>query len=196
MEDLNSWWVALETFEKIFWIISIPSTLIFLVLLIMTFFGGDVADDVSDADMEIDADEGIGFQFITFKNLIAFFTIFGWIGIASIRNGYAASTTLIISFLSGLAMMLIMAGIYYLLSTLVDDGTLRMKNAIGRIGEVYMNIPAKGDGFGKIQINIQGALRTLDAITNDEELLKVGNIVKVEDVIDGHILLVTKSTKY
>ena len=162
----------------------------------MTFFGGDVGEDVGDTDMEIDADEGIGFQFITFKNLIGFFTIFGWTGIASIRSGSGMSTTLIIAFMSGLAIMFIMAGIYYLLSTLVDDGTLKVSNAIGRLGEVYMNIPIKGEGFGKIQITVQGTLRTMQAVTNDKELLKVGTIVKVKDVIDGHILLVTKSTKY
>jgi len=196
MTDLNSWWAAMEMFEKIFWIIALPSTLIFLGILIMTFFGGDVGEDVGDTDMEIDADEGIGFQFITFKNLIGFFAIFGWIGIASIRNGSSMSTTLIIAFISGLAMMFIMAGIYYLLSTLVDDGTLKVNNAIGRLGEVYMNIPIKGEGFGKIQITVQGTLRTMEAVTNDKEVLKVGSIVKVKDVIDGHILLVTKSTKY
>ena len=114
MADLNSWWVAMETFEKIFWIIALPSTLIFLGILIMTFFGGDVGDDIGDTDMEIDADDGIGFQFITFKNLIGFFTIFGWIGIASIRNGASLSVSLIAAFLSGLAMMFIMGG--YLLS--------------------------------------------------------------------------------
>ena len=186
----------METFEKVFWIIALPSTLVFLILLIMTFFGGDVGDDVGDVDAEIDADEGIGFQFITFKNLIGFFTIFGWIGIASIKNGSSTNMTLIIAFLSGLAMMFVMAGIYYLLSTLVDDGTLKVKNAIGRLGEVYMNIPLKGEGFGKIQITVQGSLRTMEAVTNDKEMLKVGTIVKVKDVIDGHILLVTKTTKY
>jgi hypothetical protein len=196
MTDLNAWWAAMETFEKVFWIIALPSTLIFLGILIMTFFGGDVGDDIGGADMEIDADDGIGFQFITFKNLVGFFTIFGWIGIASIRNGASMSVTLIAAFLSGLAMMFIMAGIYYLLSSLVDDGTLKVNNAIGRLGEVYMNIPLKGEGFGKIQITVQGSLRTMEAVTNDKEMLKVGSIVKVKDIIDGHILLVTKTTKY
>lgn len=196
METVDGWWEHLLSFEKVFWIISLPATLIFLGLLIMTFLGGDAPDDVPDANGEISGDEGIGFQFITFKNLIGFFTIFGWAGIASIRMGAGQTATIIIAFLSGLAMMFVMAGIYYLLSTLVDDGTLKVKNAIGRLGEVYMNVPTSGNGFGKIQINVQGALRTMDAITNDEEMLKVGTIVKVLDVIDDHILLVTKSTKY
>ena len=92
-------------------------------------------------------------------------------------------------------MMFIMGGIYYLLSTMVDDGTLKVKNAIGRLGEVYMNIPPKGEGIGKIQINIQGAMREMSAISNEEELLKMGTVVKVLEVIDGHILVVTKNTQ-
>jgi hypothetical protein len=196
MENLDSWWAAMESFEKVFWIISLPATLIFLGILVMTFVGGDAPDDIPDADGEIGGDEGIGFQFVTFKNLVGFFTVFGWAGIASFRSGAGNTSTIIIAFLSGLAMMFAMAGIYYLLSTLVEDGTLKVKNAVGKLGEVYMDIPISGEGFGKIQINIQGSLRTMDAITNDEKPIKVGNIVKVLDVIDGYILLVTKSSKF
>jgi hypothetical protein len=193
--DITSWWDAQDWFARIFWFIALPSTLIFMFILVTTFFGGDVDSDMPDADAEIDSDAGIGFQFITFKNLIGFFTIFAWVGLACIESEFGTGLTVLISSLSGLAMMFVMAGIYYLLSTMVDDGTLKVKNAIGRLGEVYMNIPPKGEGIGKIQINIQGAMREMSAISNEEELLKMGTVVKVLEVIDGHILLVTKNTQ-
>ena len=192
--DINSWWAAQEWFERIFWLIALPSTLTFLFIMITTFVGGDVDSDMPDADAEIDMDGGIGFQFITFKNLVGFFTIFSWVGLACIKSDFSSTTTIIVAFLSGLAMMFVMAGIYYLLSSMVDDGTLVVKNAVGRLGEVYMNIPPKNEGIGKIQINIQGAMREMDAITNEEEMLTMGTVVKVTEVIDGHILLVTKKT--
>lgn len=192
--DITTWWEGKEWLERVYWIVALPSTLIFLFIMITTFFGGDMDTDSPDADADIDADGGIGFQFMTFKNLIGFFAIFAWTGLASIKNGAGTGTTLLISFVSGLAMMFIMAGIYYLLSTMVDDGTLKVKNAIGRLGEVYMNIPPNGEGMGKIQINVQGSMREMTAISNEEEMLKMGTVVKVLDVIDGHILLVTKKT--
>jgi hypothetical protein len=193
--DITSWWDALDWFERIYWIIALPSTLTFVFILFTTFFGGDMDSDMPDVDSEIDGDSGIGFQFITFKNLVGFFTIFSWIGLACIHSELSTSITLVISALSGLAMMFIMAGIYYMLSTMVDDGTLKVKNAIGRLGEVYMNIPPKGEGIGKIQISVQGSVREMSAITNEEEMLKMGTVVKVLEVIDEHILLVTKNTQ-
>jgi len=193
--DITSWWDAKEWFERIYWIIALPSTLVLLFILITTFLGGDAETDMADVDAEIDTDVGIGFQFFTFKNFIGFFTIFSWTGLACIDNGFGTGLTVLISSLAGLAMMFVMAGIYFLLSRMVDDGTLKVSNAVGRLGEVYMNIPPKGDGMGKIQINIQGSMREMSAISNDEELLKMGSVVKVLEVIDGHILLVTKNTQ-
>lgn len=192
--DINSWWAAQEWFERIFWIIALPSTLTFLFIMVTTFFGGDMDSDMPDADAEVDMDGGIGFQFITFKNLVGFFTIFAWVGLACIKSDFSATTTILVAFLSGLAMMLVMAGIYYLLSSMVDDGTLVVKNTIGRLGEVYMNIPPKNEGLGKIHITVQGAMREMDAITNEKKMLTMGTVVTVTDVIDGHILLVTKKT--
>lgn len=190
--DINAWWDAQEWFERIFWIIALPSTLTFLFIMITTFIGGDMDSDMPDADAEIDSDGGIGFQFITFKNLVGFFTIFAWVGLACIKSDFSATVTILVSFISGLAMMFVMAGIYYLLSSMVDDGTLVVDNAIGRLGEVYMNIPPKGEGLGKVQISVQGAMREMDAISNEEEMLMMGTVIKVTEVIDGHILLVTK----
>jgi hypothetical protein len=194
LEDINTWFSGIDWFEKVFWLLAIPSTLTFLFIMITTFLGGEVDSDIPDADADISADGGIGFQFITVKNLVGFFTIFSWSGLACINSDLGSGLTIIISFASGLAMMLIMAGIYYLLSTMVDDGTLNVNNALGRIGEVYINIPPNGEGIGKIQINIQGALREMNAMTKEQEILKNGTVVKVIEVIDGHILLVTKNT--
>ena len=54
-------------------------------------------------------------------------------------------------------------------------------------------VPKKGNGFGRIQLNIQGAMREMEAMTNDEEDLQVGKIVKVLEVVDKHILVVTNN---
>lgn len=190
------WFNALDSFEKVYWLIAIPATLVFLFVLITTFIGGDVDTDV-DVDMDMDADAdmdgGAGFQFITFKNLVGFFTIFAWTGIACVRSGMGTGLTIVISVICGLLMMTAMATLYYFLTRLVEDGTMRMKNAIGRTGEVYLPIKGNNGGFGKVQITIQGSLHEIQAVTEDEEDLPVGTVVKVKNVIDNHILLVTKN---
>ena len=92
-------------------------------------------------------------------------------------------------------MMTLMAGIFYFMSKLTDDGTLKMTNAINRIGEIYLPVMANRGNIGKIQINIQDSVRTLQAMTDDDEDLPFGSVVTVTEVINGNILLVTKFKK-
>lgn len=186
---MMEWFQELSSFQKTYWIITGISTFIFLIVLIGTFIGAD-ADDIGDVDAEIEADTGAGFQFFTLKNLVAFFTIFGWSGIASIDAGNSKSVTIIISLFCGLLMMFIMAAMFYYISKLTSSGTLKMKNALHSIGEVYLTVGANRSKIGKIQIKIQGALRELEALTDHKEDLKQGKIIKVIEVTNNGILII------
>lgn len=191
--DLSTWWAEKVLFEQIFWAIAVPSSLFMIIILITTFLGGDEMLG-GDVDASIEMDSGAGFQFFTLKNLIGFFTIFGWVGIGCLRGGLDELPTLFIAFICGSIMMAAMATIFYFVSRLVEDGTFKMSNAIGRLGEIYLPVPPAGSGIGKVQINVQGTVREIDAMTHDDTLLSTGTVVKVNEIIDGHILLVTKNT--
>lgn len=191
--SFETWWGALGSAEKLYWLIAIPCTAIFLVQLVMTFLGGDI-DHMGDAtghDVSIDHDYGIGFQFLSIKNLVGFFAIFGWTGIAMLHGNKGIGFTVIISILAGLTMMFIMASLMYYLGKLTEDSSLNLNNAIGKIGTVYLHIPPKRGGIGKVQVNVQG-FQTLEAITDDEEELKTGTVIIVVDTINNELLLVKK----
>ncbi len=188
-------WSQIGLFEQAYWIVAIPGTIIFLILLVLTIFGGDMDNDVdvdTDIDAEIDSGDTIPFQFISLKNIVAFFTVFGWSGIGFINVGLAPWLVILLSILCGLLMMFLMAALFYFMSQLAESGTLKMKNAIGKLGEVYLIIPANRGGMGKVQLNVQGSMRTLDAITDDLSDIPTSSIIKVTDVIDEHILLVKR----
>ncbi len=192
--DFSVWWEGLALLSKIYWIIAFPSTLIFLILLLVTIFGGDFDSDADlDVDAEIDLDHGIDFQFISFKNIVAFFTIFAWSGLACIEGGLSLVMILMISLVSGLIMMAVMAAIFYFMSKLSHSGTLDLNNAIGKTGRVYLTIPKRRSKNGKVQIEIQGGLRTLDAMTESSENISTGSTVEVIDIINNSILLVKRS---
>jgi len=192
ISDFPSWWSALELLEKIYWGIAIPFTFFFFLQLLLTFFGSDILDD-GGADFDVETDDGIGFQFLTLKNLIAFFTIFAWAGIACLDSGLSNTITVIISFVSGVAMMGVMAAIFYFLGKATESGTLQMKNAIGAVGEVYMEVKGKRGNIGKVQVQVQGTLRTLEALTDDKEDLTQGTVISVTDIANNNILIITKS---
>lgn len=189
MESFNSWWEGLSIVLKIYWALAVPFTVFFVLQLILSFLGADSPDDLPDA--EIDADHGIGFQFFTLKNMVGFFTIFGWTGIATIESGFSTSTSIFIATLAGTAMMAIMAGLFYLLMKANADGTMKIEKAIGQVGEVYLTIQSGRGALGKVQINIGGSIRTLDALTDDPQDIPTGKMVTVSNIVSSNILLVT-----
>lgn len=189
---MAEWFSNLELLAKIYWSIALVGSLVFIIIIAMSFLGGD-ADDIGDVDADIDADTGIGFQFITFKNLVGFFTIFGWSGIACIEAGLSTPVTIAISTICGLIMMVIMAALFYFMSRLTHSGTLNYNNAIDSVGEVYLTIGANRSKMGKVLINVQGSMRELDAMTDAYTELKTGTPVKVLDVTPNGILIVNQT---
>jgi len=191
---MTEWFSELTSFQKVYWIITAISTLVFLFVLIGTFLGTD-ADDIGDADAEIDSDTGVGFQFFTFKNTVAFFAIFGWSGISCMDAGYSKSTTIIVSVVCGLIMMTLMAILFHYMKKLNDSGTLKMENALNSIGEVYLTVGASRSSIGKVQIKVQGALRELEALTDHDVDLTQGDVIKVVEVTSNGILIIEPQKK-
>lgn len=189
MESLTSWWAALTPALKVYWGLAIPFSILFLGQLVISLFGGGDHDDVPDVDVE--SDHGIGMQFLTLKNLGGFFTIFSWTGIAGTYVGWSQGFTLSIAIISGVLMVGIMVGVMYMLMKMNASGTMKIAEAVGKSGEVYLSIPAKRNSFGKIQIMVGGMLRTLDAVTDDETDIPTGRNAKVSAVLDNNILLVS-----
>ncbi|WP_430411433.1 hypothetical protein [Kordia sp.] len=187
---MGEWFSTLTYFEQFYWVIAGISSTIFVFVLITTFLVGDADGVDGDVDAEIEADTGIDFQFFSFKNLVAFFTIFSWAGISAMDAGYGKGVTLIISIIAGLIMMFIMASLIYYISKLVSSGTLKLENAIGNVGEVYLTIGANRSKVGKVHVTVQGALRELDALADSAETLKTGTMVKVKEITGTGILIV------
>ena len=186
---------GMSTLEQTYWIIALIGSAIFLIIFILTFIGGGDADMEADAS-EFEADDGgVGFQFFTFKGIVSFFTIFGWTGVVCIQNELSTGLTMIISAIAGLIMMVLTSLLFFWMHKLAESGTLKMINAVGVICEVYLPIGANRTKMGKVQIKVQGSLRELEAITDEEEDLKTGTMVKVTEVVSAEILLVEKLSK-
>jgi hypothetical protein len=194
-DHFNVWWDALMAMQKVYWMIAIPFSIIFILQLIISFFSGDGGGhDASAHDgASGDTDHGMPFQFFTLKNMIAFFTLFGWAGIACLNNGLGNVTAIIFSTLSGLAIMTIMASIFYFMSKMVESGNLDIKNALNKTGSVYIPVPANRSGKGKVQIKVQHSLREMDVVTDEEQIIPTGTLVVVTETLDGNLLVVKKA---
>lgn len=199
---MGEWWSGMLMFEKIFWYIAIPFTVLFFIQLVLTFtgMGGEDADggvegdggEGLDSDGDGEAGEASGFRIFTVKNFITFFTVFGWSGITLHNAGAGEYLVLFGSLLIAGAVMLLVALLFVSITRLAQSGTMDVNNAIGRTGEVYLPIPGGRSGRGKISITLQGSLREIDAVTAGEALPR-GTAVRVAEVAGNGVLLVEKA---
>ncbi|HLF34792.1 MAG TPA: hypothetical protein VI583_11160 [Cyclobacteriaceae bacterium] len=191
MTDFLSFWDYLMTIEKIYWLVAIPSTLLLLIQLVITFIagdldsGGDISHDTADPGDQ-------GFHIFTYKNVLGFFTIFSWTGLGFLKLGLGTFFSVISSILAGTIMMLLMAWIFLKISKMNVSGTMIIQNAIDKTAEVYLTVPEGRKGKGKVLISIQGSVHELDAITDDLKPIPTGAMVLVMEVIADETLVVTK----
>lgn len=192
---MNEWWSSLELFDKIIWGITLPISAIFLLQTIMTFMGMDSdagidADFSGDINTELETDPA-PFQLFTFRNFTNFLLGFGWT-IISFRGIIDNKIWLgLLGSAIGLGLVALLLYIMKAMMGLAENNNLRIQNALDKTGTVYLSIPAHKSGFGKLQINIQGSLRELNALT-EGEAIPTGALVKVKSVISDKTLLVER----
>lgn len=198
MQDFSIWWDAIAYPEKIYWYITVPFTIIFLVQVILTLMGMDADQDVDlDADLDLDGNVGAaevaisGIKVFTIRNTIIFFTVFSWAGIAFSQGEMTALMVFLLSVVLGLVIASIVAFMFSSVTKMVQSGSINLKNTISQIGEVYIPIPPSKKGQGQIQMAVQGRIEEFDAITDDDTTLATGSKVMVLEVLKEGLLLVT-----
>jgi hypothetical protein len=189
--SISTWWEHLATFEKILWAIAILFSTIYVFQSILSISGGDVDHASGDADGSVEHDGGMDYQFFTIRNMIAFFMMFGWTGIASHYGGLGKTATILLAFAAGSIVVVLTVVILKNMSRLRHSGTMDIANAINLTGTTYLFIPAKRGGMGKVHIKVQGSLRELPAMTDDETEIATGKLIRVKNIINDSILLVT-----
>ncbi len=189
-------WAAFNLAQKIYFCIAVAASAMLVVQLILTLVG--VFGDGADADMDIDADgsDGTdfdgdgGMRFLSFRGLVAFFAMGGWVGFGLSATGMHIAGIVAISFVVGAASLFGVAYLFKLISKLQYDGTMHLANGVGKVAEVYLPIGANGGKIGKISIEIQGRLTEAEAVTNADRDLKVGERVTVTGMQSGTLFTV------
>ena len=198
---MGQWWTELTLLEQILYYIAIPATLVLCLQTIMTFIGMDDeidsvdSGDIDDVDGDFDSDFEISFQMFTVRNFVAFFTFFGWGGIWAASIDYTPLMIVITSIVFGLVAMMISASFFYFMRKMTNNGNLVIKHAIGKVGEVYLTIPKNREGMGKVNVVVQGALRELQAVTDELVEIPTGKSIIVLGVLDHSTVIVKANTK-
>jgi membrane protein implicated in regulation of membrane protease activity len=177
---------------------------------------GELTDDIhSDAAFDMDAveshdtdlvlhehsgehplvsDSDVSFHFVSIQGLTAFLMMFGWVGLAMLRDSLLPGWIAVLSgTAAGFLTVWILAQIFRFVASLQSDGTIRVQRALGSGGTVYLRIPA--DGSGQVQVEVDGRLRTFDAVSAKKEEIKTGEQITVVWVQDNGVLVVEKDRR-
>lgn len=188
-----NWWNSMIPTQQILALIAIPATLILLVQTVLLVLGigggGDGADADGDGILDGDAEDG-GLGLFSVRGIIAMLCIMGWSGVVLLETALPQSVALLIALLLGIATLFGMAYLMKLIYRLQSSGNIDMGNAIGKVGQVYIPIPAGGAAGGKITVTVQERLSECDAITTADTALATGMYVRVTAVGDGGVLVV------
>lgn len=195
------WWNELLLAQQIFALIAIPSTLVLIIQTILTLVGmggdnadvdTDVASDGSDvgtdgADINVTDD---GLALFSLRGILSMLCIAGWVGVALLETSLPEWLSILIAALCGIATLIGIAFLMRAIYKLQSSGNIDIENCIGKVGEVYLTIPASGNGSGKINVTVQEKYTEFTAITASQEPLKTGSYVRVVAVSEAGVLLV------
>ena len=189
---MDSWWSSLDMFNRIIWCITIPVSAIFVLQMILTFLGMDSNSDLdADFDGDMHTDHGNApFQLFTFRNFVNFLLGFGWTVICFEKIIINQGILILLGVIVGCALVAMVMYIFISMTKMSQQGNMDINNAINQTAEVYLSIPAKKSGLGKVHIQIQGTLRELDAITLGDGI-PTGSQVKVLSITKNNLLLVS-----
>jgi hypothetical protein len=184
-----SFFESMESLEKAFWFIALPSSLIFIIQTILTFIGSDASDGTSaDFDSDLDGADA-PFQLFSLRNLINFLLGFSWTGISFFKIIDNSTVLILISFLVGALFVYLFFLIIQFILKLSEDNSFNIKNTVNKTGTVYLRIPANKTGYGIVQISVKGSVHEINAVTTNEEI-QSGTMIRVTEVLDNNLLLV------
>jgi hypothetical protein len=200
-------WEEFSVLEKIFLFIALPATLILVIQMIMQIFGfGNESAEGLEADMSSDvpgsesayADASeissslSALRIFTFQGIVAFFAISGWVGLLLLMVEVHPVISIIVAFVAGTTAMILLSLIFRAMMKLQSSGNIVLSKTIGLPAQVYLKVPAKGKGSGKVTVLIQERFREYDAITDALEDIPSGVQVTITGIVSGSTLKVEK----
>ncbi len=187
LEKMLESYAAMEPAMKIFVTLgSISSFVLFVQMIFILLVGGDVDFDLGEVG------EGGGTGIFSVRSIGSFFVGFGWTGAMLLDKGYGVGVATLGGTIMGSIILSAFLAMMRWMQSLKSDGTVDYKNAIGNIGTVYIPISPRRKGIGQIEVQLQGRLAVVGAVTDDEEKMETRTAVRVKDLIDTRTLLVER----
>ena len=163
-------------------------------LLLLGIGGGDGDVDVDDIS-DIDAEASEGLSLISVRGIVAFFSVGGWAGLVCDTGELPVVISVLIATAAGLAAMIGVALLFKSIMKLQSNGNIVIANAVGKTATVYIPIPPRKEGRGKVTVLVQNRFVELEAMTEDERCLETNETVTICAVADTGTVIVCGANK-
>ncbi len=170
---------------RVFALIAIPSTLVLVIQTVLLLFG--IGDDI-DGDFDIPGDDG--FVLFSLRGIMAMAAVGGWSGLLLYETGIPLALSCLLALVFGFLALVVIAWLMKISMKLQSSGNLDLGYAIGKVGTVYIPIPAEMKGSGKVNITLQDRLVELSAVTAADRKLTTGENVRVVATDETGVLVV------
>lgn len=129
-------------------------------------------------DLHVDADidgshpdPGEAFKLLSLQSVSTFSMGFGWGGLGAYRGAaWPWQTSVLVAILSGVAMVWLLALLLKAVFDLQQSGNISLDSALGGEGEVYVSIPASGEGSGQVRLVLRDRMRIVNAKSEGEAI--------------------------
>lgn len=128
---------------------------------------------------------------LSIKGITAFFTFFGWAGVLFLDDGRSVTISTIYAFVAGSMALVLVGYLMRFFANMGESGNYSIDEAINKTGEVYITIPSTIKGKGKVQIELGGGIKELEAVSDGEEI-ESGSKILVTDIIDRQTIMVKR----
>ncbi len=208
---LLSWWTDISAVQQYSFVVAITATFIMLIFIVLMLIGMDGAESFDgDIDLDMDFDVDIddiddfvdgynndsitsvsGLKILTIRGVLAFLSIGGWT-VYGIGDSLDLWLSILIGIFAGAAAAILLAYAMKSAMKLERSGNLNYQTAIGKTATVYIRVPKKDNGKGKVMLTHQGRMVEVDAITKDTNDILTKQEVKIIGLHDSTTLVVKK----
>jgi hypothetical protein len=159
---------------------AIAGTAYFLISLVLGELGGD-----ADADLGVDAGDTptAEFRVLSLQTFSAFAMGSGWAGLTSLRVlelGFTGATLVAIG--AGLGAAWLIVTLLRAVLGLQGSGNIPLDATLGQTGTVYVQVPPKGQGSGRVTVVINNRRREYGAVQHGDEAIATNTRVGIVGV--------------
>ncbi len=187
--------ILTSEYGPLFTIPAIAGSFFFILRLAMMLIGAGGGEDLMDGghdfggghDMgghEIDAGgEGGGthdhhqgdstdaFRLLSLQTIAAFVMGFGWGGLGAYGGmGWEIEYSLLAAVGGGALIVWMLTTLFKSIRLLQGSGNISIGDAVGCVGSVYVGVPARGAGRGKVRLLVGSRARIFNAVSSSDEL--------------------------